>query len=185
MEEKLASGGASSLVQTEAAFDAAEASEMSFVQLRSTSRVAPPEAPESVPSGSPKKNEKSGGVLALMDMMVADLKASAQEARFTEKQAQKEYVELMEDSKEKRAQDQKSIVDQEGAKAELESSLTEAKENQDLSLEEQQNVIKTLQELHGQCDFLLKNFDMRLSARETEIEGLQNAKAVLSGADFR
>jgi len=185
MEEKLASGGASSLVQTEAAFDAAEASEMSFVQLRSHSQVAPPEAPESVPSGSPKKNEKSGGVLALMDMMVADLKASAQEARFTEKQAQKEYVELMEDSKEKRAQDQKSIVDQEGAKAEMESSLTEAKENEQLSLDEQQNVIKTLHELHGQCDFLLKNFEMRLSAREAEIEGLQNAKAVLSGADFR
>jgi len=185
MEEKLASGGASSLVQTEAAFDAPEASDVSFVQVHSTSRVAPPEAPESVPGGPPQKNEKSGGVLALMDMMVADLKSSAQEARFTEKQAQKEYVELMEDSKEKRAQDQKSIVDQEGAKAELESSLTEAKENQQLSLEEQQNVIKTLQELHGQCDFLLKNFDMRLSARETEIEGLQNAKAVLSGADFR
>eukprot|EP00746_Dinoflagellata_sp_MGD_P149986 gnl/MRDRNA2_/MRDRNA2_81948_c0_seq3.p1 gnl/MRDRNA2_/MRDRNA2_81948_c0~~gnl/MRDRNA2_/MRDRNA2_81948_c0_seq3.p1 ORF type:complete len:729 (+),score=266.75 gnl/MRDRNA2_/MRDRNA2_81948_c0_seq3:134-2320(+) len=185
MEEKLASGGASALVQTEAAFDEPEASEMSFLQVRSKSDVAPPEAPASVPSGPPKKNEKSGGVLALMDMMVADLKASAQEARFTEKQAQSEYVELMEDSKEKRAQDQKSIVDQEGAKAEMESSLTEAKQNRDLSLEEQQNVIKTLQELHGQCDFLLKNFEMRLSARETEIEGLQNAKAVLSGADFR
>merc|ERR1719265_2087982 len=185
MEEKLASGGASALVQTEAAFDEPEASEMSFLQVRAKSRVAPPEAPEAPPSGEFKKNEKSGGVLALMDMMVADLKASAQEARFTEKQAQKEYVELMTDSKEKRAQDQKSIVDQEGAKAERESSLTEAKENQQLSLDEQKNVVKTLQELHGQCDFLLKNFEMRLSAREAEIEGLQNAKAVLSGADFR
>jgi septal ring factor EnvC (AmiA/AmiB activator) len=185
MEEKLASGGASALMQTEAAFDAPEASEVSFLQVRSQTDVAPPEAPESVASGPPKKNEKSGGVLALMDMMVADLKASAQEARFTEKQAQKEYVELMEDSKEKRAQDQKSIVDQEGAKAEMESSLTEAKENRDLTLDEQKNVGKTLQELHGQCDFLLKNFEMRLSAREAEIEGLQNAKAVLSGADFR
>jgi septal ring factor EnvC (AmiA/AmiB activator) len=182
MEEKLASGGASALVQTEAAFDAPEATEVGFIQVRAKSRVAPPVAPEA-PGGAPKKNEKSGGVLALMDMMVADLKATAQEARFTEKQAQKEYVELMEDSKEKRAQDQKSIVDQEGAKSEMESSLVEAKENQALAMDEQKNVIKTLEELHGQCDFLLKNFDMRLSAREAEIEGLQNAKAVLSGAD--
>jgi len=184
MEEKLASGGASALVQTEAAFDAPGASDVSFVQVRARTRVAPPEAPD-VPGGAPKKNEKSGGVLALMDMMIADLKATAQEARFTEKTAQKEYVELMEDSKEKRAQDQKTIVDQDGAKAEMESSLTEAKQNQVLSQEEQQNVIKTLQELHGQCDFLLKNFEARLSARTQEIEGLQNAKAVLSGADFR
>jgi len=184
MEEKLASGGASALVQTEAAFDAPEASEVSFMQMRAKTRVAPPVAPE-MPGGAPKKNEKSGGVLALMDMMVADLKATAQEARFTEKTAQKEYVELMKDSQEKRAQDSKSIVDQEAAKAEMESSLTEAKENQVLALEEQKNVIKTLEELHGQCDFLLKNFEMRLSAREAEIEGLSNAKAVLAGADFR
>merc|ERR1719265_810981 len=183
MEEKLAAGGASALVQTETQFDAPEMSDVSLIQIRARSKVAPPEAPEAeFKSG---KNEKSGGVLALMDMMVADLKATAQEARFTEKQAQKEYVELMEDSKEKRAQDQKSIVDQEGSKAELESSLVEAKENQALALDEQKNVIKTLEELHGQCDFLLKNFEMRLSAREAEIEGLMNAKAVLSGADFR
>jgi len=185
MEEKLAAGGASALVQTEASFDAPEASEVSLIQVHMHNRVAPPEAPESFSGGEPKKNEKSGGVLALMDMMIADLKAAAQEAKFTEKTAQKEYVELMENSQEKRAQDQKTIVDQEGAKAQTEGALTEAKENQALALDEQQNVIKTLEELHGQCDFLLKNFEMRLSAREAEIEGLQNAKAVLAGADLR
>merc|ERR1719463_666020 len=84
MEEKLASGGASALVQTEAQFDAPEASEVSFIQVRLHNRVAPPEAPESF-SGEPKKNEKSGGVLALMDMMIADLKSAAQEAKFNEK----------------------------------------------------------------------------------------------------
>jgi len=185
MEEKLASGGASALVQTEVSFDAPEASEVSLIQVHMHENVAPPEAPESFSGGEPKKNEKSGGVLALMDMMVADLKAAAQEAKFTEKTAQKEYVELMEESQEKRVADQKTIVDQQGAKAQTEAALMEAKENQQLSMDEQQNVIKTLQELHGQCDFLLKNFEMRLSAREAEIEGLQNAKAVLSGADFR
>jgi len=178
-------GGSSALAQTEASFDAPEISEVSLIQVRADSSVAPPEAPESFSGDEPKKNEKSGGVLALMDMMIADLKATAQEAKFTEKQAQKDYVELMEDSQEKRAADQKTIVDQGGAKAQLEGTLTEAKQNQALSLEEQQNVIKTLQSLHGQCDFLLKNFELRANARTGEIEGLQNAKAVLSGADFR
>merc|ERR1719265_849419 len=185
MEEKLAAGGASALVQTETQFDAPEMSDVSLIQVRMHDNVAPPEAPESFSGGEPAKNEMSGGVLALMDMMVADLKAAAQEAKFTEKTAQKEYVELMEESQEKRAADQKTIVDQSGAKAQTEAAITEAKENQQLSLDEQANVVKTLQELHGQCDFLLKNFEMRLSARETEIEGLQNAKAVLAGADLR
>merc|ERR1719420_534304 len=58
MEEKIIAGGASSLVQTEAAFD--DASDASFVQISSHSKVAdnvaPPEAPETF-SGEVKKNE--------------------------------------------------------------------------------------------------------------------------------
>ena len=37
-------------------------------------------------------------------------------------------------------------------------------------------------DLHGQCDFIVKNFDLRKSARTTEIEAIADAKAILSGA---
>jgi len=181
MEEKIIAGGASSLVQTEAAFDGPDAS---FVQIRSHSKVAPPEAPETFSGGAPKKNEKSGGVMALMDMITGELKTTVTEAKMTEKYAQKDYVELMQDAQEKRATDSKTIVDQTGMKAELESALTEAKENQMLTMEQQGNVIKTIAELHGTCDFILKNFEIRLNARTAEIEGLKTAKAVLAGANF-
>jgi len=40
-------------------------------------------------------------------------------------------------------------------------------------------------DLHVQCDFLLQNFDLRKEARTNEVESLKNAKAILSGADFR
>jgi len=180
-EDKLLAGGASALTQTEASFDQPEASEMgavSFAQVSAKIHQEPPAFTQYA------KSEKSGGVIALMDTMIGDLKAGAQEARFMEKSAQSEYVELMENSKAKRAQDQKTLVDQGSAKAELEAALTEAKENQALTMEELENVQKTLAELHGSCDFLLKNFEMRLEAREAEIEGLQNAKATLSGANL-
>merc|ERR1719335_270789 len=171
MEEKIIAGGASALVQSEAEFDAPDADSVSLLQKSSTdSSVAPPEAPESF-GPAEKKTEKSGGVMALMDMIVNELKASLQEAKFTEKQAQKDYVELMKDSQESRAQDSKSIVTADGEKAELESALTEAKENQMLTMEELENVHKTLAELHGSCDFILKNFEVRLNARTAEIEG--------------
>jgi uncharacterized protein YoxC len=180
-EDKLLAGGASALVQTEASFDQPEASELGAVSLAQVSAKIRQEPPALAQYA---KSEKSGGVIALMDTMIGDLKAGAQEARFMEKQAQSEYVELMENSQTKRAQDQKTLVDQGGAKAELEGALTEAKENQALTMEELENVQKTLAELHGSCDFLLKNFEMRLEAREAEIEGLQNAKATLSGANL-
>jgi len=183
MEEKIIAGGASALVQTENEFDD---SSTSFVQIRthSHSKVAPPEAPESFSGGEPKKNEKSGGVMALMDMMVNEVKTGITEMKMTEKYAQKDYVELMEESQQKRADDSKAIVDQTGTKAELEAALTEAKENQMLTMEQQGNVMKTIADLHGTCDFILKNFEIRLNARTAEIEGLKTAKAVLAGANF-
>ena len=39
-------------------------------------------------------------------------------------------------------------------------------------------------DLHKSCDFTLKNFDVRQEAMSQEIEALNQAKAVLSGADF-
>merc|ERR1719310_2509531 len=178
MEEKIIAAGSSALVQQEAQFDAPE-----FVQIRRVSnKVAPPEAPEA--PGAFKKNEKSGGVLALMDMIMGEVKTSLTEMKMDEKYAQKEYVELMGDSQESRATDLKSLTEANGSKADLEASLTEAKEGQMLTLEQSQNVIATIAKLHGSCDFILKNFELRLNARTAEIEGLKTAKAVLAGANF-
>jgi len=39
-------------------------------------------------------------------------------------------------------------------------------------------------DLHGQCDFTLKNFEIRQSSRMQEIEALKQVKAILSGAKF-
>merc|ERR1719453_2742618 len=38
--------------------------------------------------------------------------------------------------------------------------------------------------LHTQCDFVTKYFDIRQEKRAEEIEALQQAKAIFSGADF-
>jgi len=183
MEEKIIAAGSSALMQQEAAFDSPEAS---FVQIRSLRRsqakVAPPEAPA---GPAPfKKSEKSAGVLGLMDMIIGEVKTELTEMKMEEKYAQKEYVELMAESQESRAQDLKSLTESASQKADLEASITEAKENQMLTLEQSQNVISTLAKLHGACDFIIKNFEIRLNARTAEIEGLKTAKAVLAGANF-
>merc|ERR1719160_255911 len=175
MEEKIIASGSSAFVQQEAEFDA------SFVQIRRVTKVAPPEAPE---GPAPYKKTGSSGVLALMDMVMGEVKTGITEMKMNEKYAQKEYVELMEDSKESRATDLKSLTESQSSKADLEGSLTEAKENQMLTLEQSQNVISTLAKLHGSCDFIIKNFELRLNARTAEIEGLKTAKAVLAGANF-
>jgi len=39
-------------------------------------------------------------------------------------------------------------------------------------------------ELHQSCGFVVKNFEIRQTARDEEVEALRQAKAILSGAKF-
>ena len=71
------------------------------------------------------------------------------------------------------------------AKADLEGKLQEAEASHGLETTALADTVKYISELHASCDFLTANFDARRAARTQEIEGLQNAKAVLAGADYQ
>merc|ERR1719272_2237903 len=136
-------------------------------------RGAPPPPPETFGAYS-KKSEESNGVMAMMDAMVADLDKEMQEADLEEKDSQAEYEEMMKDSAEKRVTDSKSITEKEGTKADDEANLQK----------EAMATVDVISNLHKDCDWLLKNFDVRKEARAGEGDALAKAKAVLSGADF-
>merc|ERR1719375_10664 len=155
-------------------------SKLSFAQVSSSSF----QVPEFVQQPYEKKSQKSGGVMALMDMLVKELDGSLKEAEYAEKTAQTEYTELMSDSEGTRAQDSKSITDKSASKATLEGQLTDLKENKQTSAEQLANINNYVLELHASCDFILENFKLRAEARTSEIESLKNAKAVLAGASY-
>merc|ERR1719271_1762582 len=77
------------------------------------SQVAAPPPPETFGAYA-KKGEESGGVIAMMDMMIADLEKEIQEVETDEKNAQEEYEIFMKDSADKRALDAKAIEDKGG-----------------------------------------------------------------------
>jgi septal ring factor EnvC (AmiA/AmiB activator) len=163
-----------------------ELAEASFVQIsehRNRGDAAPPPPPESF-KGYSKKGEESGGVIAMVDLLIADLDKEMTEAEVTEKNAQKEYEHFMSDAAEKRATDSKDLTDKEGYKAEAESQLEAAKEGKTAKVRELMATEKYISSLHAECDWLISNFDLRKNARAGEVEALKNAKAVLSGADF-
>merc|ERR550514_1646179 len=154
----------------------------SFVQLR-RSDVAPPPAPE-MPSGPVKKNAKSAGVIGMMDTIINDLGSDMKDMEYEEKTAQSDYAELMADSQTTRAGDTKALTGKQTTKAETESSLMTTKEIRSATATDLKQVQTVIQDLHAACDFIMQNFDLRKEARTNEIEGLKNAKAVLSGANF-
>merc|ERR550537_299247 len=82
--------------------------------------VAPPPPPEANLAYK-KSGQSSNGVIAMIDLLVADLDKDIQTSEVEEKDAQKEYEEFMSDSAEKRSEDSKAITDKESAKAETET----------------------------------------------------------------
>merc|ERR1719190_15796 len=86
---------------------------------------------------------------------------------------------MMADAAAKRAADSKLVTEKEAAEA-LEAE-TDKKADTTTELSETLTYIK---DLHIQCDWLLKYYSVRKEARDSEIDALGKAKAVLSGADF-
>merc|ERR1719263_1345395 len=84
-----------------------------------------------------------------------------------------------------------SIEADRAAIATKETELTEAKgvkaETEESQLEKKEEIAKLgdlLQASHVECDWLIKYFDVRQTARAEEMEAIEDAKAILSGADF-
>merc|ERR1719271_1526957 len=152
-----------------------------FVQLKDD--AAPPPPPETW-GAYQKKEGKSNGVMALMDMLVKELQDGITESEHEEETAQKDYERLMSDSQASREKMVESITTKEAAKAELDTSVVATKEKKASQESDLSNIKQHLLELHAQCDFIIENYDMRKAARENEVEGLKNAKSVLSGASF-
>jgi len=146
-------------------------------------QVAPPPPPETAAAYA-KKGGESGGIIAMMDMMIADLDKEITEVTVEEKNGQEEYEQLIGDSAKKRALDSKSIEDKEGTKAALEARLLKDEEEKTATTKEAMATHEYLGEVHSDCDWLLTNFDTRKTARAGEVDALTKAKAVLSGADY-
>jgi chromosome segregation ATPase len=152
-----------------------------FAQVAAKLRDAPPPPPETVDAYAKKD---AGGPTALIDKLKNDLEKDVQAAEMDEKEAQKDYEEFMGDSAKKRATDSKSITEKDSQKAELEGDLQAAKGAKETATKELMALEEYMAQLHGSCDFLIENYDIRKEARASEIDAMKKAKAVLSGADY-
>jgi len=153
------------------------------VSAHEQGRAAPPPPPESF-NAYTKKSEEGAGVTQMIDLLIQELDKELQEAEINEKDAQKDYQALMAESSTKRADDSKSISDKKASKASQEEALEKEQDSKAATGKELMSTLEYIHSLHGECDWLLKFFDARKSARDGEIDALGKAKAVLNGADF-
>merc|ERR1719203_1681227 len=155
---------------------------VAFVQVAAVGAEKPAPPPETGVYAA--KSQESTGVIAMIDMLVADLDKELTEAETSEKESQKDYEALMADSKAKRASDSKAVDEKEGAKANLESEAQAHKDAHASATKELGAHAEYTRGLHAECDWLVEHHQVRKDARASEVDSLNNAKAVLSGAGY-
>eukprot|EP00429_Kryptoperidinium_foliaceum_P041796 CAMPEP_0176105636 /NCGR_PEP_ID=MMETSP0120_2-20121206/53010_1 /TAXON_ID=160619 /ORGANISM="Kryptoperidinium foliaceum, Strain CCMP 1326" /LENGTH=777 /DNA_ID=CAMNT_0017439753 /DNA_START=35 /DNA_END=2368 /DNA_ORIENTATION=- len=129
-----------------------------------------------------KKNEGASPVMGLIEQILEDSARLEAEATEGETRAQKEYEKLVADSNEMI----KGLKEEVTAKTKAISAADADKAQASEDLENTEAELESLEayaaDLHGQCDFVLKNFDIRQKARLQEMEAIHSAKAILRGA---
>jgi hypothetical protein len=131
-----------------------------------------------------KKNAASGGVIAMIKQIMSDAKAMEAETIQAEEDGQKAYEDFVKVTNNSIEAKNNAIVDKSELKATAEGDMVQAKQKKEDVMLELEQLSNYNAGLHESCDFVIKNFELRQTARDEEVEALKQAKAILSGANF-
>jgi len=134
--------------------------------------------------GTYKPNAGGGGVMAMIEDVIKESKATELQAIQDEGSAQAAYEGFMKDSNKLIASNTDDIADKSEAKAKADGEKAQAESDLKGTVDTILTLDDTAKTLHGQCDFLLKHFTERQASRSQEIDALNQAKAIFSGMKF-
>merc|ERR1719247_180637 len=134
----------------------------SFVQTRQEPAGPPP------PPGFKKYEQSSGagGVMGMLNQIINDTKQLEADAIKAETDAQKAYESFVKDTNASIEEKNRDITNKTEEKAVAEGDLTAANEAKETAMNEAQQLSNEAADLHKSCDFVLKNFDIRQTARD-------------------
>jgi len=130
------------------------------------------------------KNKQAGGVQGMIQSIIDDAKAMENEAIVDEEDAQKAYENFIKESNSSTEEKELEATNKKGEKAKSDEVLVESTEARDAAIGELETLAEANAALHQSCDFVMKNFELRQSARDEEIQAMNQAIAILSGAKF-
>jgi len=122
--------------------------------------------------------------MGMIQQIINDAKAMEADAIRSEEDAQKAYEDFVKETNASIESKTKEMINKTEENAKAEGDLTETNEAKENALLELEQLSNYNAELHQSCDFVMKNFDIRQTARDEEVDALKQAKAILSGAKF-
>jgi hypothetical protein len=154
-----------------------------LIQLTAEPGAAAPPPPPAMSEMKPSQG--AGGVMQLIQNVIDESATMEKESLTAEEEAQAGYEDFMTNSNAAISNANKQITAKTDEKSETEDTKIGAEGDLNAALDDAEALAKYKSELHGSCDFLMKNFGLRQQSMTNEIEGLGEAKATLSGADLR
>merc|ERR1719446_432406 len=152
--------------------------EAAFAQMHKKKETPTPP----VPQMEYTKSAGATGVMSMIEKLIYDTKDITAKSKKTEQEAQAAYETLIANTNESVKDLQAEIVAKTKAKAQAKKDLEETTEDHAAAVQELEDLGKTNADLHAECDYYIKNFNIRQKARAQEIEALQQAKQILNGA---
>merc|ERR1719324_2354380 len=117
----------------------------------------------------------------MIEQIIEDSKALESEAVAGETEAQASYETFVKDSNDLIKKLSDSVAAKTKASAKAAEDKAQAEADLDNTHEELESLALTAEDLHGECDWVLRNFAARQKARLDEIEAIGQAKGILSG----
>jgi len=136
------------------------------------------------PSFKPAKKQESGGVMGMMEEIIGEAKAMEADAIRAEGDAQLSYETFVKDTNDSITEKTKDMINKSDMKAKAESDKVERTAALESVEDDMTALANENTALHSDCDFVLKNFDLRQGARDDEIEALKQAMNIFSGGAF-
>merc|ERR1719487_1240783 len=122
--------------------------------------------------------------MGMIQGIIDDAKAMEAEAIRSEEESQKAYEDFVKESNLTIETKTKDMTNKTEEKGKTEAALVQAETEMENTMLELEQLANYNGELHKSCDYMMKNFDLRQTALDEEMEALKQAKAILSGAKF-
>jgi DNA repair exonuclease SbcCD ATPase subunit len=167
-----------------------------FVQIRQVQEPASgdmsdPEAVQSLKGadapGGFSDYKKSGGaigVVSLLEEIIHSTEVLEQEVQHMEQESVEAYKTLQTETQRGIEKNNRQLTNNELNISHTKQDLEDAKAEVTDAVKALERAQNEGSDLHRDCDFLMRNFDVRVAARQEELDALAQAKAILSGADF-
>merc|ERR1719335_844080 len=147
--------------------------------VRGHAKQTPP-----VPQMEYKPSKGAEGVMQMIEKLIYEAKTLIADSKAGESEAQSAYEQLVADTNASVAALQQEVVTKTKAQAQATKDKLQTKADLAAAVDELERLSKYTADLHTECDYVQKNFQIRQEGRAQEIEALQQADRILSGADL-